>query len=280
MSIRYKHLQPLHDDIQRTGLVEANMLALVRYATNDGYEYGDCVVLGDGERWWPVSYNEIGALLNLGRHAAIRLVQKLEADKELLGCIPDASKGDQTKAYRLPEPHLSSRVHQRTSGEQQSSVSGTVLVPGGHGTGSQTDSLPLSLEREEKKKRARERASEPANLRAVPDPGNANKKNPSQKQEQEHAPNGASLEEETDDPRKPRPQLGWMIHRLLKATNIEQAGNPPPRRDTHTDTGTEHIDLDPWVQRQRGIGACTLCDASGYLDDGARCWHGKATANE
>lgn len=97
--------------------------------------------------------------------------------------------------------------------------------------------------------------------------------NPSEKQQ--HAPDGAGLDE-----KKPRPQLPAMVHGLLKSTNPARAGNrPPPLKN---DAVRE--EREPFVERIQGIAACELCDHFGdvleELGDGepVRCWHGKEPA--
>jgi hypothetical protein len=100
------------------------------------------------------------------------------------------------------------------------------------------------------------------------DDARANQDPPSQKNSEERktAPDGASPE----DDKKPRPQLNSSVHKLVRTTSIEQAGNPPPNRGDRL-----HDDLERSKERLAGISACIDCDDDGYLPDGTKCWHGK-----
>lgn len=109
-----------------------------------------------------------------------------------------------------------------------------------------------------------------------PDP---NPKYPSQQQKTGDAPGGAAKDHAADaasmDEKKPRPQLGAMVHRMLVNTNPARAGaaKPPPRRDNWA----VREDLERHKERLAGIDSCELCDEHGYLGDD-KCWHGKPAA--
>jgi hypothetical protein len=268
-AIRPDFLMVRTADMERYGRDEAALLAAVRYANR--LANGTDRLTIDGVVWWRATYAEIGASLgNASGEAVRRWVQKLETCGELLSLLPGIATGDRTKAYRtasdMPLPDLARGM----TCHYTDSPGG--LANSGEGSGENgLSTMSLKNLKEEGEAAvpvdgptARPDSREPA----LPTPP----KEPSQKQKQKPAPHGASPEENSEPPKKPRPQLGGFVHGLIKKTNIDRAGgNPPPPRPANT----EQINLDPWVERQRGINACTDCDDNGYLNDGTRCWHGK-----
>ncbi len=105
-------------------------------------------------------------------------------------------------------------------------------------------------------------------------PGTENENPRTTTEEQLHAPNGASLDE-----KKPRPQFAGKFHRVLKSTNISQAGRPasPKQNDNVGDNGVvrEGRENQLFQVRLAGISECDACDKDGYLPDDTQCWHGK-----
>jgi hypothetical protein len=86
-------------------------------------------------------------------------------------------------------------------------------------------------------------AGEPtARPASPPTPATPKTKDLSEKQKQKPANDGAS--DDDDDSKKPRPQLGPMVHKLLKTTNPDNAGDSvlSPRAQAAVDAARANLD--------------------------------------
>ena len=209
-----------------TGIVAAMILAAVKYATQLPNGPGRLTL--DGHVWWQATQADIAQSIGLrdakDRYRVMRIVQKLQVAGELKVCWPTASE-DRTKAYRLPDEKaadqpMCANEHGLTSQCAQTADQCAQTDESMCANGNPTMSLK-NLKKKEKV--VRERAGEPPDRIAVPGFADDPQKNSSQKQKQKPAPDAASPDADGDD-KKPRPQLGSMIHRLLKTTNPDNTG--------------------------------------------------------
>jgi len=161
-------LKVLLTDIDRVGMDEAAILALVRYATAITDERNGRLVI-DGAVWWRVSYTDLGVPLRMSRESVRHLVGKLEAANELESRFQQTSDGDRTKLYHIPSEQPLHDFNTPLSSENTISTGGVVKM----GRGCVENVLSTtSLENLEKgEKRARTRANEPPSRKAVPDSG-------------------------------------------------------------------------------------------------------------
>ena len=119
--IEAKFLQPLLRDIRQHGADAAGVLALIQYMTAlDGEHNGRRLI--DGEMWWVATYAEIAEVIGVSSKTVGRLVCLVELKGALLSERPDAFKGDQTKAFRVP-------LHQQKDKLSLGSPAGGHFVP-------------------------------------------------------------------------------------------------------------------------------------------------------